>query len=262
MRLTVEQCLEAIDRHTRGLAEAAGGNLDRRIEHCPDWSMADLVWHLTSVHWFWNRIATERPTEEPEYADRPARPGDDALVSGLLAGMVTLVATLRAADQDAPCWTWGSTQDVAFITGHQVQEAAVHHWDAANAAGADWAMDPVAAMDSVEEFLTESVASPRWPMADAEPIGGTIWFSPSLADLAECPVWHIHDGEAPGTVAFDVHEGPAPEISGPADGDHVDPATLLLWLYRRVPDAAIDSVGRAGEPRPMLNRLRALTFTD
>jgi len=262
VRLTTEQCLEAIDRHTRGLAGAAAGDLDARIEHCPDWSMADLVWHLTSVHWFWNRIATERPDEEPSYHDRPERPSDDTLVPGLLVGMEAMVATLRAADQDAPCWTWGSTQDIAFITRHQVQEAAVHHWDAANAAGTDWVMDPVAAMDSVEEFLTESVASPRWPMAAAEPIGGTIWFCPRFADAAECPTWHIHDGDLPGTVAFEVYDDPAPEITGPVDGDHVDPATLLLWLYRRVPDRVIDSRERADEVRPMLDRFRGLSFTD
>jgi uncharacterized protein (TIGR03083 family) len=264
MYLTIERCVAEIDRHTRGLAEAATGHLDRRIAHCPGWTMADLVWHLTGVHWFWNHVASSRPTQEPSDLERLERPVATELVATLLSGVETLTATLRSADQDSTCWTWGLEQNVGFITRHQVQEAAVHHWDALDAVGRSsrWSMDPVAAIDSVEEFLTESVANRRWPKADVEPMRGTIWFCPCFADTAICPTWHIHDGEARGTVAFESYEGEAPEIDGLADGDHVDPAALLLWLYRRVPDSDIDSMGRFGARRPLLERFRAFTETD
>ena len=58
MTLGVEECLAAIETHTRGLAAAADGNLDARVEHCPDWSVADLVDHLTEVHAFWAGATT------------------------------------------------------------------------------------------------------------------------------------------------------------------------------------------------------------
>ena len=48
-----------IRRHSAGLAAAARDNLDARVEHCPDWSVADLVWHVSGVHWFWGTIAGE-----------------------------------------------------------------------------------------------------------------------------------------------------------------------------------------------------------
>lgn len=268
MRLTTEQCLDAIERHTRGLAEAAAGHLDARIEHCPDWSMADLVWHLTDVHWFWNHIASERPSEEPRGLDRPERPADDQLVDRLLAGLDTLVGTLGGADQDAACWTWGLEEDVRFITRHQVQEAAVHHWDALNAVGAAhrWGIRPVDAIDAVEEFLTESVGNERWPRPDAEPIGGQIWFCPCFDDTALCPQWVIEDGDARGTVRLrtDQIEEVDDQVSSVV-GSHVQASDVLLWLYRRLPDDDPRIFDRehlsAGRLR-VVERFRGLTFTN
>ena len=81
-------------------------------------------------------IAAEQLSAPPEEGRRPPRPDDAGLVDTFKAGAVRLVEVLREADQSTPCWTWaGWQQDTAFITRHQVQEAAVHHWDAANAAG-------------------------------------------------------------------------------------------------------------------------------
>ena len=34
-------------------------HLERPVEHCPGWNVADLVWHLTEVHWFWSTIAAD-----------------------------------------------------------------------------------------------------------------------------------------------------------------------------------------------------------
>ncbi|RNL65800.1 hypothetical protein EFK50_01785 [Nocardioides marmoriginsengisoli] len=252
MTLSVADCTAAIRTHTEGLAAAAEGNLDKRIEHCPDWSMANLVWHLASVHRFWNQVVTELPTELPDEDQEGAddtRPPDDELILTLLAGMETLLASLEAADQSAPCWTWGLEENVWFVTRHQVQEAAVHHWDAVNAAGTgSWSMDPVVAMDAVEEFLTHSVANTRWP-AMADPIGTTI--SLGVARPGGEAVITISDGDVPGTLRHEIRSGSTPAP--------VDPATLLLWLFRRVPDDALAGQGLDGA---LLNRFRSFTNTD
>lgn len=241
MAISVEDCLAAITSHTRGLAESAADNLAARIEHCPDWSMADLVWHLASVHWFWNEIATHRPLNEPGDLIRPDRPADDDLIDTLLAGVDVLTDTLRAADQTAPCWTWGLEENVWFITRHQVQEAAVHHWDAVNAAGGTWSMDPVIADDAVEEFLTHSVAKSRWPVPDADVLGTR--FGIPGTGLTVC------DGAMPGTLDWSREGSAEPH----------DPATALLWLYRRLPD---DGVVDAAVDPLLIQRFRAYTATD
>ncbi len=241
MKLPVEDCLAAITSHTRGLADAATDNLAARIEHCPEWSMADLVWHLTSVHWFWNEVAASRPLTEPADLVRPQRPSDDNLIGTLLAGVQVLTDTLRAADQHAPCWTWGLEENVWFITRHQVQEAAVHHWDAVNAADGTWSMDPVIAEDAVQEFLTHSVANSRWPVADAEPLGAPFRI-PGTA-------FTVSDGTTPGTLTW----------SRDGDAGATDAPGALLWLYRRLPD---DQVIDAGTDAGLIARFRAYTATD
>jgi hypothetical protein len=121
MTLSTEECLAAISVHSQGLAEAARGNLAAPVEHCPGWTVADLVWHVANVHWFWRTIAGENLPEPPEESRRPARPSEGLLSDHLLAGAEQLVSTLREADQSAACWTWATQKDVAFITRHQVQ---------------------------------------------------------------------------------------------------------------------------------------------
>ena len=65
--------LAEIAEHSAGLARAAEHNLDAPVEHCPGWTVADLVWHLTEVHWFWAKIVAELPSEPPE--DEEGRTG-------------------------------------------------------------------------------------------------------------------------------------------------------------------------------------------
>ena len=65
--------LAEIAEHSAGLARAAEANLDAPVEHCPGWTVADLVWHLSDVHWFWAKIVAELPSERPEDLQRPER---------------------------------------------------------------------------------------------------------------------------------------------------------------------------------------------
>lgn len=265
--LGTDGCLTALERHSRGLAEAARDNLGAPVEHCPDWSVADLVWHITGVHWFWGTIAAELLSSPPDASRRPTRPADDELVNTFEKGARRLVEVLRAADQDAGCWTWApAQQDVAFITRHQVQEAAVHHWDAANAAGHRLQVEADVAMDAVEEFLTFSMSTEADPAEPPRPaLNGAVWVCPCLSDR-ESPVWLIQDGTTPGTVTWQrLPEGAQVTdlvAAGlPVVGGHADPANVLLWLYGRVPDPWGNGGSGTGDTM-VLDRLRALSFTD
>jgi uncharacterized protein (TIGR03083 family) len=251
MTLTTRDQLDAIRTHSAGLAEAARGRLDRPVRHCPGWTVADLVAHVTDVHWFWRTIAGELLSEPPDATRRPARATPDLLVETFLAGADALVTTLGAADQAAGCWTWApGHQDVAFVTRHQVQEAAVHHWDAADAAGMPWRMDDRAAYDAAEEFLTVSVSSEADPAEPARPaLDGTLRFELTGArDLV------VTDGPVPGTLGWHRTESGVEAATGAT----TDPSSLLLWLYRRSPDTA----GLPAEDDPLVQRFRALCFTD
>jgi uncharacterized protein (TIGR03083 family) len=247
MTLTTFECIAAITGHSAGFAEAARGNLDAPVEHCPGWTVADLVWHLTEVHWFWGTIVEERLTAPPEESRRPARAHDDGLVEGFVAGAARLVEVLREADQSDHCWTWaGWRQDVAFVTRHQVQEAAVHHWDAVHAAGDALVVDPAVAADSVDEFLHFSVAAEEDPDDPPETrLDGR--FTLRATDTGDS--WALSDGSRPGTVHVEHGAADGPVLEATA-------ADLLLWLYARTDPEA------SAVPDDLLGRFRALCFTD
>jgi uncharacterized protein (TIGR03083 family) len=238
----------AIAGHSSGFAEAVDGNLDANVEHCPGWTVADLAQHLTTTQWFWATIVEERLSSPPPDDRRPAPVDRELLVATFQAGAERLVGALRSANGSDPVYTWAPTQhDVAFIARHQAQEAAVHHWDAAHAAGRDLVVESPIAVDAIEEFLTFSSSTDADPAEPARPaLNGQ--FGLRCTDVTRS--WTISDGIAPGTVAFDEGvDGNFPTITASS-------SDLLLWLYGRVDLDANEA------PADLLARFRALCFTD
>ncbi|MET9019099.1 maleylpyruvate isomerase family mycothiol-dependent enzyme [Actinopolymorpha sp. NPDC004070] len=244
MTLSTDACLTAIAEHSRGFAAAVRDNLDARVEHCPDWDVADLVEHLTEVHWFWRTIAAERLAAPPEEARRPARADRSELVAVFERGAAELVDVLGGADQDAPVWTWfPGRRDIGFVTRHQVQEAVVHHWDAANAAGTAWTVRPEVAADAVEEFLTCSLADADDVARLGRTLSGPLVLTATDVDRS----WTVSQADPTAALTWSPGaDGPA-AVSGTV-------ADLLLWIYGRVA-LPTDQSERVAE-------FRALSSTD
>jgi uncharacterized protein (TIGR03083 family) len=129
--------------------------LDARVPSCPDWSLTDLIWHLGRVQRFW--AATVRAGDAaPEFPAEETGPSEaDELEAWFRASTSQLLEALHEVDWDTPAWTWWKEdRTVGAIARHQVQEAAVHRWDA-QLAGVGHA-DPLPtdiAEDGVDEFL-------------------------------------------------------------------------------------------------------------
>jgi uncharacterized protein (TIGR03083 family) len=247
--------LAEIAEHSAGLARAAENNLDAPVEHCPGWTVADLVWHVTEVHWFWAAVVAGLLPAPPDDSSGPQRPAPEQLISRFSAGAEHLVRVLAAADPTAACWTWATQQDVAFVLRHQVQEAAVHRWDAEHAAGRDVDLGTALAVDAIDEFLTFSVSTvdgyhPEVPQPNLD---GALVLSASDAGVA----WTITDDTLPGTVkaSAGTAEPGLPTITATA-------SDLLLWLYGRVPLQV--TAGSAGQQaaEELVSRFRADAFTD
>ena len=65
-----------------------------------------------------------------------------------------LCDSLEQAGPDAPCWTWwGTPATSGAVARHQVQEAAVHCWDAEAVRESPAPLRPDVADDGVAEFL-------------------------------------------------------------------------------------------------------------
>jgi uncharacterized protein (TIGR03083 family) len=236
--------LQQIASHSTALYDLAQDRLDAPVPSCPGWTMTDLVVHLTGVHWSWATIVEElRQDKLTEEAAPP--PTDDPIGAGREQAE-RLVRVLAAADPAAPCGTWAAQQDCGFVLRHQVQEAAVHHWDAANAVGAGWVMDPAAAADAVSEFLTFSVST------DAANYGAEYGTAPLAGALS----LRATDTDAAWTV---TDASPAALTWRPGADAAVVEATaaeLLLWLYKRVEldTSALDA--------QLVARFRDLSYSD
>jgi len=245
--LSLEVYTNSIQEHSEALARLAPRAMDLPVEHCPGWSVEDLLRHLTEVHWFWATIVELRLDTRPEEG-RPVDLPRSALVERFLLGAHRLVDVLRSANQSDHVWTWApSQQNVAFVTRHQVQEIAVHHWDVAYALGEDLVVAGDVAADAIEEFLTFSVSNASDPAEPSRPsLNGSLSLLCTDLDVG----WTVRDASVPGTVEFGVGtESGVPTLSASS-------SDLLLWLYSRVPVSGDAETNALGE------RLHALCFTD
>ena len=236
--------LAAIRRDSDRFYElAAAADPTARVPCCPDWSIADLVWHLGEVHWFWATDVELRATTPDEIeARKPNRPDDfEALVTWGRQQADRLVQVLDATPDDVPVWSWAMAEadhTVGFVRRHQVQEAAVHRWDLEQAVRGEAApVEASAAADAVDEILAITLP---WGVRADKPLSGTV---------------HLHctdvDGEwfiaADGQVERTHAKGDV-AIRGTA-------SDLLLGLYTRVPLAALDVIGDADLARELLARI-------
>jgi hypothetical protein len=151
-----------------------------------------------------------------------------------------LLASLHAAGPDSPAWAWWDESAAPLTAGaiarHQVQEAAVHAFDAQETAGRASSLPGVVAVDGVDEFLSVPLRCfGTWP-------------------------------HRPARIAFDATDGPSWTVDLTPEGVRLDPAEsgspvatvrapasdLVLALYGR---KAYDDLEVEGD-REVLRELR------
>lgn len=228
----------ALHRESARFAEAAGLAQERhgwraRVPACPDWTLADLVWHLTEVQDFWAWVVRTRAADPGAYP-HPTRPDDADLPAALLERTRDLTAVLAGADPATHVWTWAARKDVAFVLRRQAQEAAVHRVDAEQVAGQVTPIDPALAWDGLDEWLEL--------MVPAATRGG-------LPGGAAPVVFHATDADAERTLFAEVDDLPLATLTGSA-GD------LLLVAWHRLPLDAVTVDGDAARATGLLASIR------
>lgn len=212
--------LTALTRESESFASAAEvGPMDAGVPTCPDWTLADLVWHLGEVQRFWTQIVG-RELQDPDQASEPARPTDDWLVSWFREGSAELASTLTASSPDLRAFSWaGGRQDLRWYARRQAQEAAIHRWDAQATTGVPDPLEMPLASDGVAEFL-EWMVTPK----DLQALGASAIRLETIDANDVHDVW-VRDGQR-----VDPPEGEVPEATVRATASDMD---LLLW--RRIP---------------------------
>lgn len=129
--------------------------LDGRVRCCPDWSLRDLAWHLGRVQRFWAAVIRVGADIQPEFVTRVPGPVDASeLAAWMRASTRDLLDALDTTPADSPAWTWWrDDRTVGAIARHQVQEVAVHRWDAQSVASTPEPLAQDVADDGLDEFV-------------------------------------------------------------------------------------------------------------
>jgi uncharacterized protein (TIGR03083 family) len=224
--MNFDESLSLIDSRSAALrsAVAAAPELAAKVPGCPDWALADLVEHLGGVQRFWAVVVSSADDSGPpprEEAGFESPTGD--LVAWSAESTRVLLEALRAAGPASPSWAWwvasGAPLTAEAVARHQVQEAAVHAYDAQETIGKPESLPGAVAVDGVAEFLSVPLASMgAWPHRPARIAFAAIDGPTYVIDLS------------PSGVSLD------PAASGaPLATVHGSASELVLGLYNRIP---------------------------
>ncbi|MFC4616288.1 maleylpyruvate isomerase family mycothiol-dependent enzyme [Cellulomonas algicola] len=242
---------------------------DARVPACPDWSAADLAYHLGETQDFWSRVVglaapdavVDVGGDPPGGFDGPEREPDDALVPFLRTRTGALLDAFDAHDLSERCWSWSPHGgDVAWALRRQAHEALVHRVDAEQVAGLPVASPPVeVATDGVDEMLAVMMSGlPPWATFTPDDDGRVLVVA---SDAGRS--WLIALGRFAGTsprtgTTYDLDAGElvARDVA-PEDARSTATLTgsawdLDLWLWGRGP---LDALAVEGE-RAVVDRFR------
>lgn len=238
--------MELLDGDFRRLHALAEGDLGAKVPTCPDWTLADLVEHVSMV--YLHKAETMRRNAFPQPwppDDRP--PEAPAALLARAYGALTAEFAARTPETAAPTW-FEPDQTVGFWIRRMAHESVIHRVDAELAAGS--AIGPIPddlAVDGIDEILQAFLAYQ------------SVAWQEDFADLlapADGESLLVRAGEAAWTVtlrpeAVQVSDGDAGRARATITGA---PPGVLLWLWRRADDREITVAGDTA----LVERLREL----
>jgi uncharacterized protein (TIGR03083 family) len=219
------------------LASAPG--FDLPVPTCPGWTLADLAQHLGEGRRKWAAIVAAGPADAPPAKSgwESAAPQDrEPLLTWWTESAQQLLDALREAGPDRGCWTWWGTSQSPETSGaaarHQLQEIAVHTYDAQLTVGDPQPLPEEVALDGVEEFqYTVCATTAAWPhepaVVDYHATEGRSWrlrLSADGARVAPLP---------PATTGADAADAAA----------RLTASDLVLFFYGRIPPEALELDG-------------------
>ncbi|MFF3332959.1 maleylpyruvate isomerase family mycothiol-dependent enzyme [Streptomyces sp. NPDC002888] len=229
---------------------ASAPSLDVQVPTCPEWTLFDLVQHLGEGRRSWAATIAAGPAAASKSTSEgaPAAPRErEALLAWSAASTQELLDALREAGPDRGCWTWWGTsqspQTCGAVARHQLQEVAMHTYDAQVTLGIRQPLPDEVALDGVDEFLSTCCATTdAWP------------HEPAAVDYhaTEGPSWRLRLSADGARTARLSTPGTMPATAAGEDPDAADASArgtageLVLALYGRIP---VDSLKLDGDRR-------------
>lgn len=242
--MEVARYRECLAADAARLREVAARDLARPVPSCPEWDVAALVQHTARV--YLHKVLSMRTGGEPEEWPPPGLEGEEPLAL-FDRTYAELVAEFDARDAGDATRTWyDPDQTVGFWIRRMAQETLIHRVDAELALG-----EPIApipddlAVDGIDEVLVRFLAYgfTKW--------AGELQDQLSVTDgrgvlvRANGAAWTVR-----ATSAGITAESGGGEVGATVSAD---PQSVLLWLWRRVDDRAVEAEG----DRSLVDELRA-----
>lgn len=243
-----------IDRIGALIAEADDGAVP--VPSCPQWTLAELVRHVGGIHRWAAAILTRLPQERIELTEQELGVPDGwgaQSAQWVAEGGAQLLAALRAADPEAPCYAWGADRHARFWFRRMLHETTMHRIDVEYAVlGQPGGLDAAVAADNIDEFLgnVPSMARFRPAVRELHGDGETIHLHATDLDGTELPGEWLITLEPHGFRWSHAHVKGAAAVRGTV-------RDLALWLNGRVEqdDPALERLGE----EPLLTYWRAKT---
>jgi uncharacterized protein (TIGR03083 family) len=149
-----DEIIRGIALYSEELAVDAAGNLDAAVLACPGWTVGDLVEHIARVQWFWSEVVERRVQHRLEMNDVAYPENRGEPMEWFRTQTARLVAGLRTMDDREPLWTWWEPEQTArFVKRRQLNEVAVHGYDARHAIGDPRPIPTHVAIVGLDEFV-------------------------------------------------------------------------------------------------------------
>jgi uncharacterized protein (TIGR03083 family) len=247
------RCAEIINQTELLVSSLNDADLGIQVPSTPDWTLNQLLRHVGHAHRWVDSMLRDR-LPEIDFSRNGAQlvssyvgESSSVLIPWLREGAASLAEVLREVDPNEMIAPLGGFPGPRVWSRRMTHETVIHRWDACNALGVPFSLDPEIAQDTLREWtgLALPYAFQRWPSETAALAGtGTV---------------HLHATDAEAEFVIDL-TGPAPVVSeGHAKasvalrGPVVD---LVLAVYRRRSLEGLEVFGNADLLSLLLERVR------
>ncbi|HEX7302843.1 maleylpyruvate isomerase family mycothiol-dependent enzyme [Lentzea sp.] len=235
------------------VASLDDADLGLQVPSIPDWTLNQLLRHLGHAHRWAGTMLRERLPEIDFSRNRAQqlssyvgeKPSD--LIPWLREGATSLAEVLGEVDQEEMIAPLGGFPGPRVWSRRMTHETVIHRWDAFDALGVPYSLDPEIAQDTLREWtgLAVPYAFQRWP-SETAPLAGSGTVHLHATDVEAEFVVDL-TGSAP--VVREGHEKASVAVRGPV----VD---LVLAVYRRRPVDGLEVFGDRALLDLVLDRIR------
>jgi uncharacterized protein (TIGR03083 family) len=219
------------------------------VPTCPAWNVADLIWHLTEVQYFWATVV-EDLIQNPEDVPPLPRPENEDLNKAFAVQSARLQGALTRRKPDDTCWSWHDDgHSVGWVLRRQAHEALIHRVDAEIATNSRSPIDRRLAADGIDEVLRVTIDLDNPPEWASFKTDGT---SARVETSDDAAAWSMSFGRFVGSspVSGKDYDFVAAQLTSSIS----DPTAVIrgasddldLWLWGRGP---IDALSISGDVR-------------